>query len=33
MVERIYSEKLIGMDYANLDETKTAELLSTIRQN
>lgn len=33
MVERIYSEKLIGMDYAYLDETKTAELLSTIRQN
>lgn len=33
MVERIYSEKLIGMDYAYLDATKTAELLSTIRQN
>lgn len=33
MVERIYSEKLIGMDYAYLDETKTAEMLSTIRQN
>ncbi|MBE5868945.1 MAG: ABC transporter ATP-binding protein [Lachnospiraceae bacterium] len=29
----IYSEKLFGMDYADLDKTETAELLSTIRQN
>lgn len=32
-VESIFSEKLFDMDYVNLDETKTAELLSTIRQN
>lgn len=32
-VEHILSEKLFDMDYVNLDETKTAELLSTIRQN
>lgn len=32
-VESIFSEKLFGMDYVNLDETKNAELLSTIRQN
>lgn len=32
-VEHIFSEKLLDMDYANLDETKTSELLSTIRQN
>ncbi len=32
-VEHIFSEKLFDMDYVNLDETETAELLSTIRQN
>ena len=32
-VEHIYTEKLFDMDYVNLDETKNAELLSTIRQN
>lgn len=32
-VEQIFAEKLFEMDYGNLDETKTAELLSTIRQN
>lgn len=32
-VERIFSEKLFEMDYADLDEAKAAELLSTIRQN
>lgn len=32
-VEHIFSEKLFDMDYVNLDETSTAELLSTIRQN
>ena len=32
-VEHIFSEKLSDMDYVNLDETETAELLSTIRQN
>ena len=32
-VEHIFSEKLLDMDYVNLDETETAELLSTIRQN
>ena len=32
-VEQIFSEKLLDMDYVNLDETETAELLSTIRQN
>ncbi len=32
-VEFILSEKMLEMDYANLDETHTAELLSTIRQN
>lgn len=32
-VEHVFSEKLLDMDYVNLDETKTAELLSTIRQN
>ncbi|MFR3483413.1 MAG: ABC transporter ATP-binding protein [Clostridia bacterium] len=32
-VEHILSEKLLDMDYVNLDETETAELLSTIRQN
>ena len=33
MVEHILDEKLLDMDYTELDETKTAELLSTIRQN
>ncbi len=32
-VEHLFSEKLFNLDYADLDETKTAELLSTIRQN
>lgn len=32
-VKHIFSEKLFDMDYVNLDETKTAELLSTIHQN
>ena len=32
-VNYLFSEKLLDMDYANLDKTKTAELLSTIRQN
>lgn len=32
-VENIFSEKLLDMDYVNLDETRTAELLSTIHQN
>ena len=32
-VEFIFLEKLFDMDYASLDETETAELLSTIRQN
>lgn len=32
-IEEIYSEKLLSMDYVNLDETKYTELLSTIRQN
>lgn len=32
-IEHIFSEKLLDMDYVNLDETETAELLSTIRQN
>ena len=32
-VEHILSEKILDMDYVNLDETKNAELLSTIRQN
>lgn len=31
--ENILSEKMLDMDYASLDETHTAELLSTIRQN
>lgn len=29
----IYTDKLLRMDYASLDDTKTHELLSTIRQN
>ena len=32
-VKRIFSEKLLDMDYVHLDETGTAELLSTIHQN
>ena len=32
-VENILSEKMLDMDYVSLDETHTAELLSTIRQN
>lgn len=32
-IEQIFSEKLFDMDYVDLDKTKTAELLSTIRQN
>lgn len=32
-VERILSEKMLDRDFVNLDETRTAELLSTIRQN
>ncbi|MDY4622822.1 MAG: ABC transporter ATP-binding protein [Eubacteriales bacterium] len=32
-VENILSEKMLDMDYISLDETHTAELLSTIRQN
>lgn len=32
-MEQIYSEKLMDMDYVDLDDTKTSELLSTIRQN
>ncbi len=32
-VEHIFAEKLFEMDYTSLDDTKTAELLSTIRQN
>lgn len=32
-VERIISEKMLDTDYVNLDDTHTAEMLSTIRQN
>lgn len=32
-VEHIFSEKLFDMDYVNLDETKTVDLVSTIHQN
>lgn len=32
-VDYLLFEKLLDMDYVSLDETKTAELLSTIRQN
>ncbi len=32
-VKHIFSEKLLDMDYANLDATETAELLSMISQN
>ncbi len=31
--EKFYTEKLFDMDFINLDDTKTHELLSTIRQN
>ena len=31
-VEHIFSEKMLDTDYVNLDDTKTAEKLSTIRQ-
>lgn len=32
-VEHIVSEKMLDTDYVNLDDTNTAEMLSTIRQN
>ena len=32
-VEHIFSEKLLDMDYVNLDETETAELLSHWEEN
>lgn len=32
-VKQIYTEKLLSMDYVNLDDSKTAELLSKILQN
>ncbi len=32
-VEQLLSEKMLDLDYVSLDETHTAELLSTIRQN
>lgn len=32
-IEHIFMEKLFDMDYVNLDESRTSELLSTIRQN
>lgn len=32
-IEHIISEKMIDTDYVNLDDTHTAEMLSTIRQN
>lgn len=32
-IEHIVSEKLLDTDYVNLDDTHTAEMLSTIRQN
>ncbi len=32
-IEHIVSEKMIDTDYVNLDDTHTAEMLSTIRQN
>lgn len=31
--ERIFAGKMLDMDFANLDQTKTSDLLSTIRQN
>ena len=32
-VEHIFTEKMLDMDYVSMDDTHTAELLSTIRQN
>ena len=32
-LEYIYAEKLFGMDFVSIDDTRTHELLSTIRQN
>lgn len=32
-IENILAEKMLDMDYASLDDSHTAELLSTIRQN
>ena len=32
-VEHVFSEKMLDMDYVRMDDTHTAELLSTIRQN
>ena len=32
-IEHIVSEKMLDTDYANLDDTHTAEMLSSIRQN
>lgn len=32
-MEHIVSEKMLDMDYVNLDDTHTSEMLSTIRQN
>lgn len=32
-VEQIYADKLLDMDYIDIDETKTYELISTIREN
>lgn len=32
-IEHIVSEKMLDTDYVNLDDTHTAEILSTIRQN
>ena len=32
-IEHIVSEKMLDTDYVNLDDTHTAEMLSTIRQN
>lgn len=32
-IEHIISEKMLDADYVNLDDTHTAEMLSTIRQN
>ncbi len=32
-IEKIFAEKMLDMDYASLDDIKTSEKLSTIRQN
>ena len=32
-IERIYTDKLLGMDFQDIDDPKTAEKLSTIREN